>query len=156
VGRRVLEYVQDPGATIMALAGLLRSGGLVAFDEFDCDLLALARPPSALLADMWRWQRDARISAGDHMFLGLQLRRLYLNAGLVEPEMQVYATVHTPEKPTSIAALRSLMPLVIEAGIATAEQLDLDRMAGELSREYESNDTVGVFYGCVQAWAHKP
>jgi ubiquinone/menaquinone biosynthesis C-methylase UbiE len=157
IGRRVLTYLNDPGQTLKDLAPYVKNGGIFAFDEFDAALDAVTVPSSPSISRVWGWLKDVRIKAGEHMYLGLHLRKLFLDAGFVDPYMQAYATVFTPERPTTaVTSLRSMESTVLESGVVTREELDFDRLEADVAEECRRLDSVGAFYGSIQAWARKP
>ena len=81
VGRAVLMYAADPAAALRSLLPHLRSGGIVAFQEFDYTML-IALPSFALIEQLVDWWRRTAGQAGIELQMGLKLFPTYVAAGL--------------------------------------------------------------------------
>ena len=81
VGRAVLMYAADPAAALRSLLPHLRSGGIVAFQEFDYTTL-VAVPSASLMEQLADWWRRTAGQAGIELQMGFKLFPAYMAAGL--------------------------------------------------------------------------
>lgn len=74
--------------------------------------------------------------------------------------MRVQASVIHGDDPTAfevvIGMLRSLRPALLQHGIATAEELDIDAIIKQLQEEFVAERKVAISSLGFQAWARKP
>ena len=148
VGRAVLMYAHDPAEAIAALLPQLRDGGIVAFQEFDyTDLLTLPRTPTA--ERVLHWWRETATQAGIHLQMGLSLHKAYVDAGLPSPQMHGDLILGGGREFAGYEYLagvvRSILPLMERFGVATAEEVDVDGLAGRLRDEFvDARGTLGL------------
>ncbi len=81
VGRLVLLYLPDPARVLRSLSRHLRSGAIVAFQEFDMSQASQA-PASELFMQARRWILDAFTAGGAELDMGTKLYTTFLRAGL--------------------------------------------------------------------------
>lgn len=138
VGRLVLMYAPDPVALLRALVGQLRPGGIVAFQEIDLTT-PVAWPETALYAQMFRWLVEAFHAAGADPRMGLKLFATFHAAGLPLPELETTRLLGGGPAFCAYAqgamVLRSLLPLILARGIATADEIDIDTLEERLRAE---------------------
>jgi 2-polyprenyl-3-methyl-5-hydroxy-6-metoxy-1,4-benzoquinol methylase len=123
VGRLVLLYLPDPGATLRRLSQYLRPGGIVAFQEYD--MTATSQVPAGdLFLKVSAWLHAAFTAAGAQLDMGTKLYVSFLRAGLPPPDMTAATLVAcgpaTAGYEYMVAVLRSLLPMIERTGIATA------------------------------------
>lgn len=150
VGRRVLMYLPDPGATLSRLRSLLRPGGLVFFQE-----LVLDETPSALpLHDAVRGWLVAMLRAESASWsMGLALPRLFAEAGLGWPVMRAEVDVLSAGQPDSLVErLRFMTPRLASAGIS-AENIDIDTLSARLMEERARVGLPWMSERAVAAWS---
>ena len=140
VGRLVLMYIAKPADALKQLAGRLRPGGIVAFQEVDLALhKALAGPETPLLGKLIDWECAVFERTGAHADMGTGLYRAFLEAGLPEPalhlETPMGGATEWPGYEQRAATFRNLLPLIETHGIATAEELDVETLAERLRAE---------------------
>ena len=162
VGRLVLMYSPDPFASIRHLARLVHSGGVVAFLEGtgndDMETAWHHWPDTPLLADVLSWFGACYRAANVQTKIGLRLPSWMRAAGL-EPQPIRDATAIVLEGRAAAeytaACVRSMLPLILANGIATAEQVDIDTLSQRLLAAGEDDLvlTVGTF---TSVWARKP
>jgi ubiquinone/menaquinone biosynthesis C-methylase UbiE len=141
VCRLVLAYQHDPVATLQTWMASLRSGGRVVALEFDFSG-ARALPDVPLVAQVLRWIDEGFGVSGQQQRLGPRLPELFRQAGLRDVGSlggQLYLDAGDPAAPALPAGVvASLLPAIVRAGIATAEDIGIDileqRIAGELRR----------------------
>jgi len=160
VGRLVMLYVPDPAETLRGLVEHLVPGGIVAFGEFNFTAESVvAFPPTPLWASLWAWMQTVVPGAGLDPAMGYHLRNTFVGAGLPEPEMNVCSPVGGGPDwagyDYAAESLRSMLPLILNLGIATEEEVAIDTMAERLRAETQAVDGVVTTPDLVGAWARK-
>jgi ubiquinone/menaquinone biosynthesis C-methylase UbiE len=162
VGRLVLMYAGDPAEALRSLLRCLRPGGIVAFQETEIPpvfgLLDAAPVPLTLLRQVWTWVDATFRRAGCNPSMGPVLYRAFQAAGLGIPHMLLQSPLGcAPEMfDYAAASLRSILPLIEQAGIATAAEVDVDTLAERLAAEIHRARVPVVLGPQVTAWARKP
>lgn len=161
VGRLVLLYVADPTEALRSLAGRLEPDGIVAFQDYNFTPNSVQSfPPMRIWQEVYDWVRAAARQAGLNMAMGYDLRRIFIEAGLPQPNMQIASPAGGGpdwEGYENIAAtIRSMLPLVLASGVATAEKVGIDTLADRLRTETVANGGVVKFPDLVGAWTRKP
>lgn len=161
VGRLVLIFAPDPVHALRTIAGQVRPGGIVAFQEWHMTPTALQHSPRLpLWEQVWRWNIETMQGAGVHLDLGYRLHRAFQAAGLPAPEMEVAAPLIRGADPGQYAwpaeTLRSMLPLTEKLGVATAHQIDIDSLADRLRAETLAADAVIRTADLVGAWTRTP
>ena len=140
VGRLILMYMADPAAALKQLISRLRSGGIVAFEEVDFTIYrSTSRPDTPLMNRLAEWLLAVFERSGAHVAMGNDLYRTFVAAGLPEPVLHYEAPMGGSETwpgyPYIANSFRSLLPLLEEFGIATAEEVDIDTLAERVRKE---------------------
>lgn len=155
IGRLILMYLPDPGATLRRLAGHLRPGGIVAFQEMAMPAVR-SIPDGPQFERCRNWILEIFERGGFEVDMGPKLHTAFLKAGLPPPEM--IATGRVEAGPQSFAydyvaeTLRSLIPLMERLGIASAEELQVDTLADRLRAEATANSACIMPPPLVGAW----
>jgi 2-polyprenyl-3-methyl-5-hydroxy-6-metoxy-1,4-benzoquinol methylase len=92
VGRMVLMFCHDPADTLYKLAGHVRPGGVIAFQEVDftgCRSL----PTLPTFNRCVRWIAESLERSGSDPYLGLKLYATFKTAGLPVPALFVHAGI---------------------------------------------------------------
>ena len=157
-GRLVLMYMADPADALKQLATRLRPGGIVAFQEADfTPYRQMYRPDTPLANKLIDWALAVFERSEAHSGMGFDLYRAFVEAGLPEPYMHCEYPVGGPEgwAGYSYAAnsLRSVLPLLEEYGIATAEEVDVDTLAERVRQEVVTSKRPIRLAPHVTAWA---
>ena len=160
VGRLVLLYVPDPAETLRGLVERLKPGGIVAFGEFNfLPESMVTHPPTPSGESLWAWMQAVVRGIGLDPATGYHLRNTFLDAGLPEPEMNVCAPVgggpDFPGYDYGAESLRSMLPLILKLGIATAEEVEIDTMAQRLRADVVASGGVIKTPELVGAWTRK-
>ena len=159
VGRLVLLYLDDPVATLRRLLGLLRPGGVVAFQEMDMGA-ATCEPDCPLFLTTGDRVVQTFIRAGIDHRTGLKLSRIYRDAGLPAPETLQGARVESgPDSPVYAwlaETARTLLPLMERTGVASAAEVGVDTLAARLREEIVAADATVVPPPLIGAWTRKP
>ncbi len=140
VGRLVLMYMADPVEALKHLATHLSPGGIVAFQEAYFAPYTVAEHPDTPLAnELIKWGRTVFERSRAHLDMGMELYQAFVDAGLPEPTLHFEAPMGGPEDWPGFEYLansfRSLVPLLEAYGITTAEELDVDTLAGRIQAE---------------------
>jgi ubiquinone/menaquinone biosynthesis C-methylase UbiE len=138
VGRLVLMYARDPVAMLRDLVRQVRRGGIVAFQEIDLTS-PVSLPEGPLYRQMFQWMVAAFHAAGADPQMGLKLFATFRAAGLPTPELET--TRFLGGGPDFFAyaqgtmVLRSLLPLIVARGIATADEIDIETLEERVRAE---------------------
>jgi SAM-dependent methyltransferase len=155
VGRLVLMYVPDPAAVLRTQATRLRPGGVVAPIELDLPSGG-TRPPTPLASRMLSWVTDAFARADIAGSLGTRLWTVLREAG-VRPLGMVGVQPHfgpgDPDGPAMLAGIvRSLLPLMVQTGIATAQQVEAETLEKRMTEEMVAASAVFAHPNLLSAW----
>ena len=138
IGRLVLMYYPDPVDAVRRLAGHVRAGGLIIFQEFD---IANCRslPPAPTFERHISWIRQTLSATGARTQLGLELYSVLVAAGLPRPTMRMDAVIgggpDCPVYELVAEVTRSLLPVMEKLKIATATEVDVASLAQRLRDE---------------------
>jgi protein-L-isoaspartate O-methyltransferase len=158
VGRLILEFVPDPLAALRTVFRLVRPGGVLAFHE-PCHAAVLL-----LSAHLPLWSatvsliHQALLGSGAHTDIGLELHRLYLEAGLPAPAMHMEILLGS--KPDfsrwTYDLLCSLRPQVQQQNLSLEPLGDFGTLPERLQAEIDAAKTAVPFVALVGAWSRKP
>lgn len=159
VGRFVLMYQPDAAALLRSVAGHVRSGGIVAFQEYDFTG-ARTWPEVALVSQCRDWLIKGFAAGGVRTAMGLDLHRTFRAAGLPAPTLRLDAPVTGgaggPSLQNLAGALRSLLPVLERAHIVTLAELDIDTLPQRLERAVADEDAVVIGPPIMGAFARIP
>jgi trans-aconitate methyltransferase len=157
VGRLVLEFLPDPAAIIKRLCGLLRSGGIMAFQEPSWKIWLSYTSHLPLRMAVTTILRDVFVAGGANTEMELPLYQGFMAANLTSLQMRVALPIgDSPE-------FRSLLHDLLLTVWARAEALKLllDRLgdpttlASRLNDELDAHKSFASFVGLVGAFARK-
>lgn len=162
VGRLVLMYQSDPTETLRGIADRLRPEGIIALQEIAYGVLEWRFPNLPLLTRVLGWARGAFVRSGAHVNVGWELYWRMLDAGL-EPQLVPLVEVPLEVGPKSAAydrlasLTRSLKPKIIEYGLATDAEIEIETLEQRLRVEATAaRTTIPLFSGLfVGQWARK-
>ena len=157
VGRRVLMYVARPVDVIRQLAQSLRPCGVVVFQEHDATLVPGRVTPLPLHDQVqgWIWQTVKREGANVHM--GFDLANVLEEAGLNVEQLRAEAVVQTHATAYRGAAIvRAMLPRILEHGVASAAEIDLDTLEQRLADERAKTRSTYLSDMVFGAWARTP
>jgi ubiquinone/menaquinone biosynthesis C-methylase UbiE len=156
IGRFVLLYLPNPAATLRRFRKLLKPYGVIAFQESDMEQASQV-PSSELFSRVLSWIIGAFRAAGVEPNMGGKLLTTFLAAGLPRPTM--IASMRAESGPHSEAydyvtqSVRSLLPLVERAGLATSEEVAIDTLADRLRQDAILHERVTFLPRMVGAWS---
>lgn len=156
-GRRVLMYQPDATATLAHLAGVLTPGGLIVLQEHDSTSMPICSPAMPLHERVsgWIWETVAREGADIHM--GLYLSPALIRAGFTVERIRAEATILTPEQAHPVGTIvRAMLGRIVGAGVATAEEVDVDTLDDRLIAERQHTNGTCILEMVFGAWARKP
>ena len=161
VGRCVLFFVPDPVTVLRRVMQVVRAGGSVAFQEpGNAAHPPVSVPASPLLEHIWSWILELYRRTGRDWYMGLRLYPIFVEAGLPGPMMHLDAAVGGGldwvgyEYMASL--IQTLLPRLVEAGIATAEEIDINTLADRLRAEIAGRQGVATTWSFITAWTRKP
>jgi ubiquinone/menaquinone biosynthesis C-methylase UbiE len=157
VGRRVLMYVPNPVDVVRQLAQSLRPGGIVVFQEHDSTLVPGRVTPLPLHDQVQGsiWQTVER--EGTNLHMGFDLANVLEDAGLHVEHVRAEAVVQTPTTAYRGAAIvRAMLPRIVEHGVASAAEIDLDSLEQRLTDERLKARSTYLSDMVFGAWARKP
>lgn len=155
VGRLVLLYVDDPVAVVRRCAGLLRPGGVLLAMEYEMEAIA-SLPPHPLVTRLHRWIAGAFRHVGHDPVLGARLHDVLTEAGLSGPialGLQTYFR-YDDLRGARLGAetVRTLLPVIVGAGLATEEEIDIDTLERRLHDALASVEGILRIPTLVGAW----
>jgi ubiquinone/menaquinone biosynthesis C-methylase UbiE len=159
IGRLVLMYLPEPAATLRRLSHHLRPGGIVAFHELSLPPTR-SNPDGELFGQCRSWIISAFQCSGFETRMGDKLFATFSDAGLPVPQMIAAGRVEggpgSPVYDYVTETLRSLVPAIERAGIATADEIEIDTLAERLRREALANGACLILPPFTGAWTRKP
>lgn len=162
VGRFVLLFIDEPTAVLRRLREVLRPGGIVAFQEPVGDVHGVSSTRQPLLSSMLDLITETFERSGAHPSIGLDLHAQMLEVGF-EPHPTPIAEIglHTGDQLPGARRwalfARSLLPKIVEYGLATEAEIDVETLEGRIHEEYRNaGGLIPLTYLMVAQWAHKP
>lgn len=157
IGRRVLMYVPDRVRAMRALAEVLVPGGLAVFQEVDATMLAATSGVHPLHERTKRWIWDTVIREGVTTSMGLELPSTFAAAGLELQRIRAEAIVQVAgRRHVTAAIVRAMLPRIVEHGVASEEEIQIETLEERLADELRHSDTAWIGDVVFGAWAKKP
>jgi SAM-dependent methyltransferase len=160
VGRYILHHQKDPAQMLRYLAGFVRPGGIIAFHELGMGSYAISRPGTAAWALAMGWINAVLVQSGGQADAGFRLLQIYDDAGLGMPavfcETIVSGGRFSPFYDWLATTVRSLLPRMLELGIATEAEVDIDTLEDRLRNDAIEQRIQLLSPPQFCAWAHKP
>ena len=140
VGRFVLMYMANPQKAFSKLISHLKPNGIVAFQEPEYTLYpALFHPDTPLINQLIQWILDVFEHSGAYLDMGIGLYRTFIQAGLPAPQIHLNSPIGAADNWSGYRYMemifQSLLPLIEEYGIATAEEVDVETLAIRIRQE---------------------
>ncbi len=166
VGRFVLMYQADPAEAVRSAARHVRPGGVVAFAEANMPIGSAVPerafadwPPTPASEQVNKWIYEAFGRLGTPPNMGLRLLETFAQAGLQpSPDVETEFAVVVGEDAIShtVDFTRSLLPAILDAGIATEEEVDIDTLAERLRAGTSSAGRIRGWPPAIGVFATKP
>lgn len=156
VGRFILEFVPDPLAVLRLLTRLVRPGGALVFLEPSYG------PFLFLSAHLPLWSASVSLihetlqRSGANTEIGLDLHRVFLEAGLPRPTMRMEILFGSDPDFTrwTYDLLCSLRPQLQQQNLSLEPLGDFATLPERLHAEVTASKTVVPFVALVGAWSH--
>jgi ubiquinone/menaquinone biosynthesis C-methylase UbiE len=162
VGRCVLMFIDDPTAILRRLRGALRPGGIVAFQEWVGDVHGVSSAAQPLLSWVLGLLAETFVRSGAHLHMGLDLYAGMLEAGFApHPTPIAEIGLHTGDQVPGARRwalfTRSMLPKIVEYGLATEAEVEVETLERRLRDEYRNaGGLIPLTWLMVGQWAHKP
>ena len=121
---------------------------------------AVSNPDTPLVNQLVEWALEVFRRSGANIHMGLELPRVFSEAGLPAPVAHLGAPAGTGPDWVGYEYLQhsiaSLLPLMEAFGIATAAEVDVATLGERLQREAESSGRLLVLPPHVTAYAKLP
>jgi ubiquinone/menaquinone biosynthesis C-methylase UbiE len=160
VGRFILMYLPDPVTTLRHLAQQLRPGAAIAFMEPDFTVDSRIFPEITQFKDCGTWISEALRHSGARIDMGMRLHATYRDAGFVNTATEVShlsGCGFSREMAEFFAeTIRSILPKIVQYGIATHEEVQIDTLADRMDAACRDADPQWVSSRYISAWARKP
>ena len=160
VGRFILMYLPDPVVTLRHLAQQLRPGAAIAFMEPDFTMAFHIFPEVHEFKDCEVWIREALRHTGARVDMGMRLHAVYREAGFVNTAIEVShlggCGVSREIAEFFAETIRSILPKIVQYGIASREQVQIDTLADRMEAAGRAADPLWVGTRYISAWARKP
>jgi YVTN family beta-propeller protein len=158
VGRFILMFLPDPVSVLRSVAQLVRSGGVLAFQEPSwIPMLALGdRLP--LWSCVLRWIHETLLRSGANPEMGLALYPIFQEVGLPAPKMHLEIPLGSKVDFLRVIAdlVCSLEPLAAQHGVPLEELGKLETLPERLCAEITSANTVVSVVPLLGGWSRKP
>ena len=158
VGRFILTFLPDPISVLRSVAGLVRPGGVLAFQEPSWTaMLALgARLP--LWSRTRRLIQETLLRSGANPEMGLALYPVFQEVGLPAPKMHLEMPLGSDADFIRLTSdlLCSLRPLAEQHGVSLEDLGHFDTLPDRICAEVVAANTVVSLIAVVGAWSRKP
>lgn len=159
VGRLILFHLPDPIGTLRHHLDGVRPGGRLVALDYDIGAVR-AEPPDRLGASLRDLMLAAFRAAGADPTIGSRLKQHLEEAGVEEVGGFGVTQYIAPEDPLGSAmvagVVRSLLPVILGHGIATAEEVDLDTLQTRVAASLAEHRSQLVPPMLVGAWGRRP
>jgi hypothetical protein len=154
----VLPYQGDPVRAARHWLNCLRTGGILLCLEYDISV-AGSVPSVPLVAEAVDRIERAFAAVGQSQSVGPRLARILRSAGAIDPQVIGLQRYVEPGDPTAAAMVadlsRTLLPVMVQAGIATPEEVDVDTLQARVEAAAGEYDAMMRIPALVAGWCHR-
>ena len=158
VGRFILMFLPDPVSVLRSVAGLVRPGGVLAFQEPSwIPMLALGhRLP--LWSSVLRSIHETFLRSGANPEMGLALYPIFQEVGLPAPKVHLEIPLSSDIDFIRVISdlVCSLQPLSKQHSVSLDELGDLNTLPDRICAEVASANTVVSVVPLLGVWSRKP
>ena len=145
-GRHILIHLPDPLAIVRLVAGLVKPGGVVVFQEYDFSVMHAGFPPTPLRDRTFEVFRDF-FAMARHGNMGTRLPVLFAAAGLTDIDARAEYPVgpgvaESPYYEWFAESLRSILARAVAAGVPGATDVEIDTLEERLRAEGVASGAV--------------
>ena len=156
VGRYVLMFQPDPAAMLRRLATHLRPGGVLVFHELDWNG-ARSHPAVPTYDRSCEWIVKTLARSGADPRFGAKLAATMKTAGLPGASLHLESLASAGQDSAGLAVFtadlaRSLLPEMLRLGIATAEEVGIDTLAGRIRKDMIASTSTIIGRAEIGAW----
>jgi SAM-dependent methyltransferase len=159
VGRFVLMWLPDPRVALRRVVGLVRAGGIVAFQDNDFTFNVSV---SASLPVMEKWGAAfgaTQGAGGPDFHMGLKMPRLFQEVGLRPPRMTFDAPLGTGPEWSGYRMIAEtvgmLLPRMQQLGVVPPVEVDIAKLAEQIRDEAVEHQAVIVLPAIIGAASRK-
>jgi len=158
VGRFILMFLPDPVSVLRSVAGLVRPGGVLAFQEPSwIPMLALGdRLP--LWSSVLRSIHETFLRSGANPEMGLALYPIFQEIGVPAPNMRLEIPLGSDTGFIQVISdlVCSLQPLAEQHSVSLEELGDLNTLRDRICEEVAAANTVVSVVPLLGVWSRKP
>lgn len=159
IGRWVLMWVGDPVAIVIKAKELLKTGGIVAFQESELSFGPVTFPETPLIRQIAQWNAQMIEHGGPEFHMGYKLYKTFIDAGLPAPNLvfntPIGAGPSWPGYEYVAETMRSLLPRIQEIGLAGSDEIEIDTLAERIRDEVVLADSIITMPPVIGAWSQK-
>ena len=156
VCRYVLIHQTDPSEFLRATRRLIHSDGLIALHEIDATRGIQSNPRIPLLHEIYDAVTSTLTRAGTAFDVGGRLVQVFIDAGLPAPRMFSQTLVESGANSMFLSWMvdlaREVLPHMIAAGAATADQVQINTLSDRLRRAAIESNSQLEFVPQTCAW----
>jgi SAM-dependent methyltransferase len=152
--RFLMCHLQRPVDALKEMGSVVKKGGVFTCEDCD-DGSILTDPPKRAYTRLVEISRAVDAKRGVDSQIGLKLHRLFREAGFRSPNVALkqVAILRSPAKRFWELTLREAAGAIIDAGAATAEELDA--ICAEMQAIARDETTLLVMPRVSQVWMHR-
>jgi SAM-dependent methyltransferase len=155
-GRLILIHLDDPASMLTKLTRYVRPGGIVTFQEITISR-ARSVPEVPLMTRWIEWSSAGMAQSGADPDFGDQLPAVFRRAGLPHPQAVAISIAGDADSLVPsylVQTIRSLAPLIVARGTATAEEVARDGYLQELTEQTRQLAAMLYIQELAAAWAY--
>jgi SAM-dependent methyltransferase len=154
IGRYILMFLPEPTSVVRSLAGIVRPGGIIAFQEPDWTDFLVQAGRLPLWTDGASLLVETLVRSGTDVEMGRALSRVFQEAGLPTPSTWTDTLIGSESWLPD--CLLSIRPRMAELGLPFETLGDLETLFERLENEVLTLKTTTPLPAIVSAWSRTP